>query len=198
LARLRHDGQVAHVALFHSVYGRSPAVLAAADRLRAAGHTVAAPDLYAGQFAATVDEGFALCAKIGWPVILERARQALDGLPAETVLAGLSMGASVAAALLAERPGVAGLLLLHNTGGGEAEDVRPGLPLQLHIAAPDVYQPAAEVAAWEQNMTGAGAAAEVFRYPDAGHLFTDPGTPDHDGPAADLAWRRCLRFLGDL
>jgi dienelactone hydrolase len=127
-----------------------------------------------------------------------RARQALDGLPAETVLAGLSMGASVAAALLGERPRVAGVLLLHNTGGGDAEDVRPGLPLQLHIADPDVYQPAAEVIAWEQNMTDAGAAVEVFRYPDAGHLFTDPGTPDHDGPAADLAWRRSLRFLGGL
>ena len=98
------------------------AVLAAAGRLRAAGHTVFAPDLYAGQLAATVDEGFALCAQIGWPVTVGRARQALDGLPAETVLAGLSIGASVAAALLGERPRVAGLLLLHNTGG------RPGFP----------------------------------------------------------------------
>lgn len=173
-------------------------MLAAASRLRAAGHTVIAPDLYAGQLAATVDEGFALCAQIGWHVIVGRARQALEALPAETVLAGLSMGASVAAALLGERPRAAGLLLLHNTGGRDAEDVRPGLPLQLHIADPDVYQPAAEVIAWEQNMTDAGAAVEVFRYPGAGHLFTDPGAPDHDGPAAGLAWRRSLRFLGVL
>jgi dienelactone hydrolase len=198
LAWPRHDGRVAHVVLFHSVYGRRPAVLAAAGRLRAAGHTVIAPDLYAGQLAATVDEGFALCAQIGWPVIVGRARQALDGLPAETVLAGLSMGASVAAALLGERPGVAGLLLLHNTGGRDAEDARPGLPLQLHIADPDVYQPAAEVIAWEQDMTDAGAAVEVFRYPGAGHLFTDPGAPGHDSRAAGLAWRRSLRFLGVL
>lgn len=182
---------------FHSVYGRRPAVLDAADRLRVAGHTVIAPDLYAGQVAATVDDGFALCDQIGWPVILGRARQALAAMPAETVLAGLSMGASVAAALLTERPKTAGLLLLHNTGGG-AEEVRRGLPVQLHIAEPDVYRPAAEIAAWEQAMTDAGARVQVFRYPAAGHLFTDPATPDHDGPAAALAWQRSLTFLSGL
>ena len=105
------------------------------------------------------------------------------------------MGAAVAAALLGERPETAGLLLLHNTGGGDAESVRPGLRLQLHIADPDVYQSVAEVAAWEQGMTDAGAVVQIFRYPRAGHLFTDPATPDHDGPAADLAWQRGLSFL---
>lgn len=184
--------------LFHSVIGRRPAVLAAADLLRSAGHTVVAPDLYAGRVAATADEGFALCEQIGWPTILQRSRQALAGLPAQTVLAGLSMGASVAAALLGERPGTAGLLLLHNTGGGDADAVRSGLPLHLHIADPDVYQSAAEVAAWEQAMSGAGAAVQVFRYPGAGHLFTDPDSPDHDEPAAALAWERGLRFLSGL
>jgi dienelactone hydrolase len=191
------DGQVADIVLFHSVYGRRPAVLDAADRLRIAGHTVIVPDLYAGQLAATVDQGFALCDQIGWPVILGRARQALAGMPAETVLAGLSMGAAVAAALLSERPRTAGLLLLHNTGGG-AEGVRRGLRAQLHIAEPDLYQPAAEIAVWEQAMADAGAAVQVFRYLGAGHLFTDPGTPDHDGPAAALAWQRSLSFLADL
>jgi dienelactone hydrolase len=181
--------------MFHSVYGRRPAILTAAALLRAAGHEVTAPDLYAGQVAATADEGFALCDQIGWPVVLHRARQALAGLPPETVLAGLSMGAAVAAALLGERPDTAGLLLLHNTGGGDAESVPPGLRLQLHIADPDTYQSAAQVAAWEQRMTDAGASVQVFRYPGAGHLFTDPGTPDHDGPAADLAWQRGLSFL---
>jgi hypothetical protein len=46
-------------------------------------------------------------------------------------------------------------------------------------------------------MTDAGAAVEVFRYSGAGHLFTDPDTPDHDGPVADLTWRRSLHFIGD-
>lgn len=157
-----------------------------------------APDLYAGQVTETVDEGFALCDRIGWPAILGRARLALAGMPAETLLAGLSMGAPVDAALLGERPQTAGLLLLHNTGSGDTAAVRPGLPVQLHIADPDTYQAAAEVATWEQGMTDADAAVQTFRYPDAGHLFTDPSLPDHDGPGAALAWQRSLSFLSGL
>jgi dienelactone hydrolase len=130
-------------------------VLTAADRLRNAGHLVVTPDLYTGQVTDAVDEGFALCDRIGWPVILDRARLALAGMPTDTVLAGLSMGASVAAALLEERPETAGLLLLHNTGGLDAEAARRELAVQLHIADPDIYQSAAEVAAWEQGMTEA-------------------------------------------
>jgi dienelactone hydrolase len=189
---------VACVALFHSVYGRRPAVLAAADRLRAAGHAVTAPDLYSGHVAATVDDGFALCDQIGWETIMGRARQELSGWPPETVLAGLSMGATVAAGLVVERPAAAGLLLLHNTGGGDGAAVRTGLPVQLYIADPDEYQSAAEVTEWEHAMTGAGATVEFFWYPGAGHLFTDPGTPDHDDAAAALAWRRSLEFLGRI
>lgn len=184
--------------LFHSVYGQQQAVVTAADRLRDAGHTVTAPDLYNGQVTEEVGEGFALCDRIGWPVILRRARLALAGMPAGTVLAGLSMGASVAVALLGERPEAAGLLLLHNTGGGDMATVHPGLPVQLHIADPDTYQAAAEVAAWEQGMTDAGAALQVFRYPGAGHLFTDPSLADHDGQGAALAWQRSLTFLSGL
>jgi len=44
----------------------------------------------------------------------------------------------------------------------------------------------------------AGASVQLFRYPGAGHLFTDPGTPDHDDQAAALAWQRSLRFLSSL
>jgi dienelactone hydrolase len=83
-------GQVASVALFHSVLGRKPAVVTAADRLRDAGHTMIAPDLYAGQVTETADEGFSLCHRIGWRVILGRARLSLAGMSPGTVLAGLS------------------------------------------------------------------------------------------------------------
>jgi hypothetical protein len=31
-----------------------------------------------------------------------------------------------------------------------------------------------------------------------GHLWADPGWPDHDDPATELAWRRCEVFLRSL
>jgi Dienelactone hydrolase family len=45
MTRLR---RVAKVVLFHSIYGLRPAVTEAAERFRAAGHTVTTPDLFGG------------------------------------------------------------------------------------------------------------------------------------------------------
>ncbi len=47
---------MATIASFHSVCGLRPAVLAAAERLQAAGHTAAGPDLFAGRAVAERDE----------------------------------------------------------------------------------------------------------------------------------------------
>lgn len=54
------------------------------------------------------------------------------------------------------------------------------------------------LAAWQQDMSDAGAAVQVFRYPGAGHLFTDPSLPDYDTQGSALAWQRSLSFLGEL
>ncbi|MEU5909748.1 dienelactone hydrolase family protein [Micromonospora sp. NPDC047527] len=183
-----------HVVLFHSVYGLRPAVRTAADRMRAAGHRVTTPDLYGVAATDTVEDGFALLDKIGHEVVLDRARAALRDLPAETVLAGFSMGAGVAGALLAERPDSAGLLLLHGTGGAP-DVVRAGLPVHLHLADPDPYDAPDEVDEWQQAMIDTGADLTVFRYPGVGHLFTDPDLPEYAPEAAAEAWPRVLGFL---
>ena len=162
--------------------------------MRAAGHQVTVPDLYGVPAAGTVEEGFALLDKIGHDVVLDRARAALRDLPPETALAGLSMGAGVAGALLAERPDAAGLLLLHGTGGAP-DAVRPGLPVQLHLADPDPYDAPDEVDEWQRALTDAGADLTVFRYPGAGHLFTDPDLAEHSPEASAATWPRVLAFL---
>ncbi|WP_229401437.1 dienelactone hydrolase family protein [Micromonospora okii] len=185
---------MSQIALFHSVYGLRPAVSAAADRLRAAGHRVVTPDLYGEPAADTVDEGFALLDRIGKRAVLDRARAAVADLPPDTVLAGFSFGVWVAAELLAERPDAAALLLLHGIAGTPGS-VRPGLPVHLHLADPDPYEPQDEVEAWQRAMAAAGAALTVHRYPGSGHLFTDPDVPDHDPAAAELTWQRVLAFL---
>ncbi|MGW0505591.1 dienelactone hydrolase family protein [Micromonospora sp. NPDC003241] len=183
-----------HVALFHSVYGLRPAVRDAAERLRAAGHQVHAPDLYGVPAVDTVEEGFALLDRIGQQTVLDRARAALHGLPPDAVLAGFSMGAGVAGAMLAERPDSGGLLLFHGTGGAPT-DARPGLAVELHLADPDPYDPPDEVDQWRREMTAAGAHVTVHGYPGAGHLFTDPAEADHDPASTALAWERALSFL---
>lgn len=188
-------GPMATVVLFHSVYGLRSAVLEAAGRFREAGHAVVTPDLYDGEIAPTLDEGFELAQWIGWPSIADRARAAVRGLPPKTVLAGFAMGAGVAGGLLSERPEAAGALFLHGTGAVPS-NVRPGLPMQMHVADPDVYATPREVAEWTK--AAAGAQAEVFRYPGVGHLFTDTGLRDYNEAAAELVWERCIDFLSGM
>jgi len=188
---------VANIALFHSVYGLRPAVLADAERLREAGHTVITPDLFGGRIADTVDEGFAISKEIGTATVMERARAAVADLPPSALLAGYSYGCGVAGDLLAERPDAAGLLLVSGPGG-EPGSVRPGLPIQVHVADPDEYDSPADMAAWRDAMVEAGAEVAMFGYPGVGHLFTDPDLPDYDRTAAELTWERSVRFLSGL
>ena len=48
---------MAEVVLFHHAQGLTPGVIAFADQLRAAGHTVHTPDLFDGHTFATLEEG---------------------------------------------------------------------------------------------------------------------------------------------
>ncbi|WP_410584321.1 dienelactone hydrolase family protein [Amycolatopsis sp. lyj-108] len=183
-----------HVVLFHSVLGLRQAELAAAERLRAAGHVVTTPDLYRGETASTLEDGFAVKDRIGWGTIAGRALDAARELPGDTVLAGLSMGAVVAAGLLPHRPATAGVLLLHAIADIPPK-VRQGLPIQLHAADPDGFAPPAALPGWLEAATRSGADARLFTYPGAGHFYTDSSLPDHDEDAAALTWRRVLEFL---
>ena len=167
---------VTDVLLLHSVYGCRPSEQAIAERLRGQGHRVVVPDLYDGRTAATVDAGFAICGEVGMARIAERAAGAAAGMPPATVLAGVSMGAGVAADLWARRPEAAGILLLHGVGA-IPEAPRAGVPLQLHLAEPDDYEDEALVAEWRALAAERGVAIEAFRYPGAGHYFLDAAFP---------------------
>jgi dienelactone hydrolase len=83
------------IILFHSVVGLRPLELEIAARLRAAGHTVATPDLNDGRAAISADAGFTLMAEYSGPELTNRARAALAILPDTAVLAGVSMGAGM-------------------------------------------------------------------------------------------------------
>lgn len=188
---------MATIALFHSVYGLRPLELEAADRLRVDGHGVLTPDLYEGQLAGTVDEGFAIRDEIGWHRICERAERAIAELPKDAVLGGFSMGAGVAASLWPKRQEASGILLLHSIADIPA-NARARIPVQVHLADPDPFEPAEEVAAWRSALDGSPIALEVFSYPGAGHLFSDATLTDYDPAGARLMWERVDRLLAML
>ncbi|MEU3598097.1 dienelactone hydrolase family protein [Streptomyces sp. NPDC006798] len=187
------------IMLFHSVYGLRPAVRAAAARLEEAGHRVRTPDLFEGRTFETVEEGMAFSDELGRDELLKRAViAAAPHSGGGLVYMGLSLGASVAQNLALGDEKAVGLVLLHGTSdiaeGAEAD----GLPVQFHVADPDVFEPHDWQTAWYLGMGRAGADAEVHRYPGAGHLYTDPDLPDYDAEAAERTWRTVLAFLDEL
>ncbi|MEW2156725.1 dienelactone hydrolase family protein [Streptomyces sp. NPDC007189] len=188
-----------NIMLFHSAYGLRPAVRDAADRLRRAGHEVWTPDLFEGRTFDTVEEGMEFNESVGKEELLKRA--VLAAAPYSDrglVYAGFSLGASVAQTLALGDDKARGLLLLHGTSDIAPNASTDGLPVQLHVAEPDPFETDDWLTAWYLQMGRAGADVEVYRYPAAGHLYTDPGLPDYDREAAEATWRVALGFLDAL
>ena len=187
---------MAELLLFHHAQGLTAGCLSFADRLRAAGHVVHAPDLYEGETFAELDEGMAYAKRVGFETIMERGRLAADGLPSEIVYAGFSLGAMPAQMLAQTRPGAKGALLLHASipisefGGSWPQ----GVPLQIHTMEADELGDVDVARELAETIEG----AELFLYPGNRHLFTDDSLPDYDESAATLVEPRVLRFLADV
>ncbi len=186
---------MAEVLLFHHAQGLTPGVIAFADELRAAGHVVHTPDLYAGKTFGSVDEGVAHAREVGFGTILERGAAAAGDLPAELVYAGFSLGGMPAQKLAQTRPGTRGALLFHAAvplpefGGSWPE----GAPLQIHFMEDDPWAEEDLPAAREIAATVDGA--ELFLYPGDRHLFADSSVSDYDEHSAQLLKERALALL---
>ncbi|MER7847510.1 dienelactone hydrolase family protein [Kitasatospora sp. NPDC096077] len=190
---------MAQIVLFHSAHGPRPAVQAAADRLRAAGHTVHTPDLFEGRTFDDTESAQAYQEEIGGADELLRRAVTVSAPLSEggLVYAGFALGGAIAQNLALADEKARGLLLLHGTSDLR-EDAATSIPVQLHMADPDPYEPEDWLNAWYLRMRRAGAEVEVHRYQGAGHLFTDPELDDYDADAAEQAWAAALDFLADL
>jgi dienelactone hydrolase len=189
---------VAEVLLYHHAQGQTPGFLAFADELRAAGHTVHAPDLYDGKTFATLDDGVANAKEIGFDTILERGEQAAADLPSELVYAGFSLGVMPAQKLAQTRPGANGALFFsaalqpEEFGGAWPE----GVPLQIHMMEGDEW--AQEDLPAARELVESVDDAELFLYPGNGHLFADRSLDDYDEQAATTLMERTLAFLKNV
>ena len=105
---------MAEVVLFHHAQGLTPGVVAFADELRRAGHTVHTPDLYDGRTFTTLQGGLAHAEEIGFGEVIERGVRAVEGKPAELVYAGFSLGVVSAQKLVQTRAGARGALLFYS------------------------------------------------------------------------------------
>jgi dienelactone hydrolase len=194
---------MAEVVLFHSVLGLSPGVISAAERLRAAGHTIHTPDYFDGEVFDDLGEGIRKEEALGFQEIARRTREYVAGLPEGLVFCGFSLGAVHAEALAASRPGALGAVLMAGAVPvGALEEYfgidrwPEGVAVQVHYAADDPWvEVEEEVVPLGEAVRGAGAAFEAHSYPGSGHLFFEPGLPEYDLASSDEMWERVLVFL---
>jgi dienelactone hydrolase len=192
---------VAEVLLFHHAQGLTAGCLSFADRLRAAGHVVHAPDLYDGKTFTELADGIDYAEQVGFDTIIERGRLAADDLPNEIVYAGFSLGVMPAQMLAQTRPGTKGALLFHSCVP-TSEFGRPwpqGVPLQIHMMDADEWVlPPNEDLDVARHLAETIESAELFVYPGDRHLFADSSLPDYDENAAALLTERVLSFLDNI
>ncbi len=188
---------MAEVLLFHHALGQTEGFLAFADELRAAGHTVHAPDLYDGKTFDSVEEGVSHAQGIGFGRIQERGVEAADGLGTDLVYAGFSLGVVPAQRLAQTRQGARGALLFHSClpadefGQGWPDDV----PVQVHAAENDPFFVDDGDLDAARALVESASSAELFLYPGDQHLFAEAGLSSYDPEAAALLKQRVLDFL---
>ena len=190
---------MADVLLFHHAQGLTPGVIAFADELRAAGHTVYAPDLFDGQTFGSIDEGMAYVKEQGFDALRARGVALADGYPAELVYAGMSFGESIAQQLAQTRPGARGALLFYSAipiSGEWAFGPWPdGVPVQIHGMDNDpIFVGEGDIDA-AREIVEKVPGAELFLYPGDQHYFSDSSLPSYDPEATALLTERVLALL---
>jgi dienelactone hydrolase len=191
--------EMAEVVLFHHSQGLTPGIVAIADELRRAGHTVHTPDLFEGRTFGSIEEGMGYAQELGFPdEIIGRGVRAVEGLPEGLVYAGFSLGVLPAQMLAQTRPGARGALLFYSCvpvsafGPGWPE----GVPAQVHgMDADPIFVGEGDIDA-ARELVEQAKDAELFLYPGDQHYFADSSLPSYDAEATALLLQRVLAFLG--
>ena len=192
---------MADVLLFHHVQGLTDGLLAFAEQLGGAGHTVRTPDLFEGERPPTLEDGIAFVQGVGDEVLGQRAARVVADLPEGLVYAGFSWGGALAQRYAQTRPGARGALLydacLPLTGEWAFGPWPEGVPVQIHGMDQDpFFALEGDLAAARELVDTVGPElGELFVYPGDRHLFADSSLPSYDADAAALLVQRSRRLL---
>ena len=190
------------VVLYPSVLGVRQGVLDAAARMRDDGHQVLVVDLYEGRVFEDYAPAMAFGEQeLGHLLLMQRALDAVTGIPDGFVAAGFSLGCAMAAYVATQRA-VGGVLMIAGAipvSAFEAGYRWPtGVPAQTHSMLDDPWREQEMLDQAVVEIAAADAAIQVFDYPGSGHLFTDPSLPtEYDASATALLWSRVLPFIRD-
>jgi dienelactone hydrolase len=193
---------MANILVFHHIQGRTAGVLAFADQLRSAGHTVQVPDLFDGRTFETIDDGAAFTRSADAPDFDALADAEATKLPQDLVYVGFSWGVMQAQRLAQTRPGATGAVLCEScvpvTGEWAFGPWPDGVPAQIHGMDGDPFFAGEGDIDAARELVSLVREAELFLYPGNVHLFADSSLPQYDEDAASLLTTRVLEFVGGV
>jgi carboxymethylenebutenolidase len=192
------------VVVLHPWWGLNDDVIAYADRLAAAGFAVAAPDMFGGQVASTIEDAKRLSSSAespeAEPAVESTALAAVDDLAARLGptsrlgVLGFSFGAAYATLIPAERDRLVASVLYYGVYTGDHLE-RSSAAVLGHFAETDQFESDEGIAELEDGIQAAGREVTIHRYPGTGHWFAEPSRDAYAPEAADLAFERTVAFL---
>lgn len=188
------------VLVLHPWWGLNDDVTAYADRLAASGYAVAAPDMFGGEIASTVEDAEKLAHGADEEAINGIVLATLDRLTssigpgAKIAALGFSFGAHWTMWSPTQRDQVVASILYYGTTDGPVLEGAT-VPVLGHFAEDDPYETAEWVAEFEGILRAAGRDVVIHRYPGTGHWFAEPSRDAYRPEAAELAFERTVAFL---
>ncbi len=196
------SGEGPGVLVLHAWWGLNDFFKGLCDRLARAGFVAAAPDLYDGRTAATVDEAEQMVGTLNFQASMTKVLGTLESLRRHPAVrgdgqgvVGFSLGGAWALRLSTLKPeAVRAVVVFYGT---EAADFSLARAAYLgHFAPGDEWEPDEGVRQMEANLRAAGHEVEFRSYPGTGHWFFEANRPEHyKAEAAALAWQRTVEFL---
>jgi dienelactone hydrolase len=183
--------------VFHHALGLTSGVVAFAERLREAGHTVHTPDLFDGRTFEDIETGMGFVRELGFGEVSARGERAVDGLASELVYAGFSLGVVPAQKLAQTRSGARGAPFFDSCMPvSEFGSVWPkGVPVPVHAMDADPFFVDGGDLDAARDLVEEAEEAELFLYSGNQHLFADSSLPSHDAEASALLIQQVLDFL---
>jgi carboxymethylenebutenolidase len=191
--------------VLHSWWGLNPFFRDVCDRLASKGFVALAPDLYGGKVATTPSAARRLRASattsrrepvykfLMGKIEFLRRHEAITGL--EIGQLGFSMGGHWAFWLAQrEELPIAATVTFYAARSGDYSQTRSSF--LCHFAEDDDWVSGAAVKKLARHLHSAGVSSTFHQYPGTKHWFFESDRTDSFEPkAADLAWKRTLRFL---
>jgi hypothetical protein len=187
---------MAEVVLFHHAQGLTPGVIAFADQLRTAGHTVHTPDLFEGRTFGSIEAGMAHVEKVGFG----RSSSAVPGP---------STGSRPGWCTPASHSGSSRPRCWRRRARGPAERCCVTRACRPRSSAPGRTGCRCRCTGWTPTRSSSAKATstppralvagaddgELFLYPGDQHYFADSSLPSYDAGATALLIQRTLDFL---